>query len=119
MLAARTTPLLNYLKAFGEPVVKGEAFTPLGDYIPDHPFGLGKQEPLMGIDKEWPGRPYARWLERTKQERERQRKEGRTIMKGKDVRWEKETNHAGEVNAQLADRSLGFDTRTVDWVSRR
>lgn len=116
MLAARTTPLLKYLKVYAPApiIVEGAKYTPISDWNPDHPFGLGKQKLIVEQDKEWPGRPWVRWLERTQQERRRQMKEGRTIMKGKDIRWEDESTHGGEVNAQLADQSLGFDTRTVD-----
>ena len=118
MLAARTTPLLQSVKSYGghtEVIHPGSQYTDVADWIPDHPFGLGKQELIVEQDKEWPGRPWARWLAQRVEERERRRKEARTIMKGKDVRWEKQSTHGGEVNAQLADVSLGFDTRTVDF----
>ncbi len=110
MIAARATPLLNFIKPY--PIrEKGKDFTPVGDYIPNHPFGPGKQEPLTEVDKEWPGRPWGLWWEKQQQEWERQLKQGRTMMKGKDVRWEKEFGQGGEFNAMLADPSLGFDIR--------
>ncbi len=116
MLAAMATPLLKHVKPYGPKSViqEGSVFTPIGDWIPEHPFGLGKLKLIEEVDKEWPGKPFVKWLERSARERAQQKKEGRTIMKGKDIRWEKESTHRGEVNAQLADRSLGFDIRTVD-----
>ena len=116
MLAIRTTPLLKHFKAYAPaPVIlEGAEYTPLGDWVPDHPFGLGKQELVVEVDEELPGRPWAKWVERMREKHKLQMKEAKTIMKGKDIRWEKESTHGGETNAQLADQSTGFDTRTVD-----
>ena len=116
MLAIRTTPLLKHFKAYAPaPVIlEGAEYTPVGDWAPDHPFGLGKQELVVEVDEESPGRPWAKWVERMREKHRLQMKEAKTIMKGKDIRWEKESTHGGETNAQLADQSTGFDTRTVD-----
>lgn len=114
MLAARSTPLLNHFKAHGAMVTQeDETFTPIAHYVPDHPFGLGKQEPVGESDKERLARPSASWLKTQREAWAQRLREARTIMKGKDVRWESEGDHAGEFSAMLAAQSLGFDTRIL------
>ncbi|MBI4283444.1 MAG: cupin domain-containing protein [Chloroflexi bacterium] len=116
MLCARLIPLLNYVMPLPLTSRQGAEFKPVGDYVPEHPFGLGKipvidqsDEP----DKEWPNRPSGRWERQQNADRKQQWKQGRTIMKGKDVRWERSATHRGEFNAFLAHASLGFDARSL------
>ncbi len=111
MLACKPTPLLNHIRPFFPSIAKGDDFIAVGDdYIPDHPFGLGRQE-LLIRSRESTGLDFPDFKQRQAALAERL-KNGRTIMKGKDVRWELWSDK-GEFNAYLLDPVLGFECRTA------
>lgn len=113
ILAAKATPLLNWLRP--HPMIgKGEDFTDIAesDYVPPHPFGLGKKELMVAPGEEWVG-PCDKGMVQRWQDWDKKIREATTIMKGKDVRWERTSLQGGEFNAMLLDPCLGFETRLI------
>ncbi|MDP2727595.1 MAG: cupin domain-containing protein [Dehalococcoidia bacterium] len=118
MIAAKGTPLLNHFKPL-KMVVRGDrSYTDIGDYVPDHAFGLGRLEIPIAPGETWIGPAQKAWRDQIAAW-EKRMEEARVILRGKDVRWEKSGVQGGEFNAPVADWGLGFDSRLIHMGMQR
>ncbi|MDP2726298.1 MAG: cupin domain-containing protein [Dehalococcoidia bacterium] len=118
MLAAKATPLLNYLKPLTMVVRGDRKYTDIGDFVPDHAFGMGKIPIPIAPGETWIG-PTQKALRDQRAAWEKRMEEARVIMKGKDVRWEKSGSQGGEYTCSVADSGLGFDSRFFNFGMQR